>query len=179
MRSEPARRFFERWVPALWETAVVPAILLPATITLLSNLHHSIPTDGSLWFCNPKLFMNIYFKYTALPNYDISDQLCVSYLIMLHKFKLCKNEWLGSLPMMNSQRQDLSWNTVKISDGRTEKNGLFLLLFNGHFSTTEVTKAQLLIHDIISHICHNRFEYSIQLKIHVYSQEHCFQGCMR
>jgi hypothetical protein len=53
--SESTRWLFRWWVPALWEAALISAVLLPATVTFLSNLHYSIPTDGSLWFCKPKL----------------------------------------------------------------------------------------------------------------------------
>jgi hypothetical protein len=85
--SQSAWGFFRRWVPALWEATFIPAVLLPTTITLLSDLHHTIPTDGSLWFCNPKLFMNIYIKYSTLSGYQNYDPLFVSYSAELHKFK--------------------------------------------------------------------------------------------
>jgi len=72
---ESARGLFWWWVPSLWEATVISAVLLPATVTLLSDLHNSIPTDGSLWFWNPKYFINTQFKHTRCSGSHNSDLL--------------------------------------------------------------------------------------------------------
>jgi hypothetical protein len=110
---------------------------------------------------------------------SLSGLFRVSYSTMLYKFKLCKTEWLGSLPMLDQWRQDLSGSSVKISARRTENNYFFFTLLNDHFSTAKVANVSPIIRDIISHIFCNRFENSVQLKNCVYLHEHYFQLCIQ
>lgn len=49
---ERARSLLDRRITALREATWVPAILLPATVTLLALLHHAVATQRDLRFCN-------------------------------------------------------------------------------------------------------------------------------
>jgi hypothetical protein len=84
---------------------------------------------------------------------SLSDPFCVSYSTMLHKLKLCKNEWLGSLPMMDPWKQDLSGsNGKKLLEGHKT-------LLNDRFSTLKSCKC------LTYNSCHRQSSFATGLSI--------------